>query len=361
MYENKKMRKLTFYIAFIGLSLPALAELRFPEIPSKNQPFAFKLQTEYFQTHANYEALGQYKNLPDKNYFRYIAFHPSLSYSPFPLYINFEIFANSFYGSSQTQNVRRELLFKPTAAGAGVKIFHKIKTAYIGGEFRGGIPLYSSFQQTPNEIIVGDGAYFVEPGIWLLFQPSEKFYIYLNSAFRYRFFHLSSLLFARLGGVLQFTPHVDAGMAIDSFFSLLADEYSSQPEQRRSLLKKANAGSYKFYSVNPSVFLSWAAWTELKFKPLFTKIYFHLDTLGQNYAKGFSLGLSMKLKWSAKSSIVDRRSGIRFDFNEENSSFDPEEESRSKKSRSYFEEEEDPYGEKNLNEELKQELDSLRY
>ena len=164
-------------------------------------------------------------------------------------------------------------------------------------------------------MIVGNGAYFVEPGLWFLVQPSQMFYIYLNTAFRYRSLSLSGLLLNKLGGVLK-TPNIDVGLSIDSFFSVLSDGFTNQPEQRLSFINKVNGGSYRFYSVNPSVFLSWTAWMELKFKPVSTKFYFHLDTLGQNYAKGFSCGIITQLKWHTKSSIADRRGGISFDFDE---------------------------------------------
>ena len=118
------MIKFNSYIFFICLclSLPALSELRFPEIPSKNKPLSIKLQTEYYQTRSNYLQLGNYADLPAENYFRYIAIHPSLSYSPFPLYINFEIFANNFYAFSKTLNTRREV-FRPAVLGAGLSFF----------------------------------------------------------------------------------------------------------------------------------------------------------------------------------------------------------------------------------------------
>ena len=342
-------------------SPPALSELRWPEFPSKNKPLSVSLQTEFFRTHSNYTQFGQYVDLPNENFFQYVAFSPSISYSPFLHYINFDLFANSFYASSKTLNTRRDVPFQPTVLGGGARFYYRFQSFYSGFELRGGLPLSGNFQSS-DDMILGDGAYFVEPGLWFLFQPSKMFYVYANTAFRYRMSSpsdiLSGLLFNRLGGVLQ-TRNMDAGISIDSFFSLLPDQFTDQPEKRWELIKKTNGGSYKFYSVNPSVF-SWTTWMELKFQPVFTKIYFNLDTLGQNYAKGFSFGLITKLKWSTKSSIIDRkRNTMRFDFNEED--FGDSTTKPDSKEESYFEEKEDPYNRESINKELKQELRSLRY
>ncbi|MCZ0932570.1 MAG: hypothetical protein OXJ52_05400 [Oligoflexia bacterium] len=362
---------------FITISFSALSEVRFPEIPSKSQPLSVQLQTEFFRSQANYTTFGQYVDLPENDFFQYIAFHPTVSYSPFKRYISFSLFANSFFAKSP----KHLLPFQVSLAGAGASFYHKIKTLFIGLELRGGFPLYKNFQnyQKPNKeiiigegdysedpIVVGDGAYFAEPGLWLIFQPSKIFHIYNHTAFRWRSAGLSSLLFASLGGVLE-SEFITAGLSLDTFFSLfIHDQFSTQPEQRLKILKTANAGSLKFYSVNPSV-LSATAWTEFKFKPFFTTLYVNLDTMGKNYAKGFSLGLVTKFRWSTKTSFIHKKRKnndfLNFeDFDEEETSpQEPEE-------KTYFEEEDDSSlyqmeeektKSQGMNQELKDELNLL--
>lgn len=343
-------------LAVCFFSLPALSEIRWPEIPSKNKPLSFSVQTEYFRTHSNYsdsEGLfsTKYYDLPDENFFQYIAIHPRLSYSPLPYYLNLELFANNFYAASKTENVNRTV-FRPTHIGGAFQIYHKLKTAYFGFELRGAVPLF--FRNLNDEIILTDGAYFIEPGLWFLFQPSKMFYVYYNTAFRYRMSQLSGILFNTLGGVVK-TRYTDAGMSVRTFISLNSNSQARSAEQVEQLLKTVNGGSYTFFSVKPSV-LAWTAWMELKFKPVFTKIFFNVDTLGKNYAKGFSFGMVTKLQWSTKSSFLDREEEVlRFNFDDNGY----QESSPSKKS-SYFEEEEDPYTE-DMNKELKKELKSLKY
>ena len=376
----------SFCFLFCGIiSFSTLAEVRLPEIPSKSQPLSFSLQTEFFRSQANYTRFGQYVALPENDFFQYVSFLPTLSYSPFKHYISFSLFANSFYAESEKGENRYRLPFQVSAIGAGFNVYHKIKTLFIGLELRGGLPLYKNFEnyQAPangiafgnvgngktsqEPVVVGDGAYFAEPGLWFIFQPSKMFYIYNHTFFRWRSAGLSSILFSSLGAVLE-SEFITAGLSFDTFFSLfILDRFSTQPNHRLNILKTANAGSLKFYSVNPSA-LSGTVWTKFKFKPFFTTLYVNLDTIGQNYAKGFSVGLITKFQWSTKSSYMrkKRKSSSFLDFEE----MDEKPASPQKmEEKTYFEEEDDSSlfdqaeekksKSKNINQELKDELNLL--
>ena len=363
MFKIKKLH-IFFFLFFTAISLPALSEVRLPEIPSKNKPLSISLQTEFFRTQANYISFGQYADLAEDDFFQYISFRPSLSYSPFKHYINFKLFANGFYAGSKKGDLEYQLPFRPSMVGASASFYHKIKTLFIGLELRGGMPLYKNFQ-SDTEIIVGNGAYFAEPNLWFIFQPSKMFHIYNRNSFRWRSAGLSSLVFSSVGGIIE-SKFISVGLALDTFFSLIIfDNFSNQPEQRLSLLKTANASSQKFYSVNPSV-VSGTAWTEFKFKPFFATLYVNLDTIGENYAKGFSLGLITKFKWGSQASFIDKKrknnSYLNFTGLEEE---EEEPSPRQKEKSDYFEEEDDSSlflpkeNSKNMNKELRDELNLL--
>ena len=344
------------FLSSLSMSFSALAEVRFPEIPSKNQPLYLSLQTEFFRSQANYTNFGQHVDLSDNDYFQYVSFNPILSYSPFKHYISFSLFANSFYASSGKKDKQHVLPFQVSAVGAGFKLFHKFKSLFFGFELRGALPLYKNFEnyQKPavdllqgqghgvaseNPIVVGDGAYFVEPSLWLIFRPSKTFYIYNHTAFRWRSTGLSSLLISNLGTVLK-SKFISAGLSLDTFFSLfMLDHFSNQKDSRLDILKTGNAGSLKFYSVNPSA-ISATAWSEFNFKPFFTTLYVNLDTIGDNYAKGFTLGLVTKYRWSTQRSFIHkkrkRNNFLDFEFSNEEENFNPE-----PKEQDYFEEEDD--------------------
>lgn len=344
-----------FPFILLCFSQPVLSEPNFPEIPSKRKPFSISLQTEFFHSTKNYIEWN-WDDLPDENYFQYIGFYPRIRHSPFP-YISVQIFSQNFYAMSKTLDSRRNVL-QTSLIGGGFSIYHKYRRAYLGFELKAGVPLNRGVLKNPDEMILGDGTYFAEPGVWLLLRPSRNFYLHYNSALRFRMMDLSSLWFNRLGSFLK-TRHADFGASVDSFFSIFSDDrFSSQPQTRWELLQRVNGGSFKFRSVNPSA-LSFTAWIEFKFKPVFTKLYFNQDTFGKNYAKGFHLGLITTVKWNTKSSVIKRKRKTKsFDFDE---GFEGQGSRSSSKGRSYFEEEDDPYNKEKINRELKQELRSLRH
>ena len=344
-----------FPLIFLCLSHSALSELNFPEFPSKRRPFSISLQTEFFHSSKNYIE-WKWDDLPDENYFQYFGFYPMIRYSPFS-YISVQLFSKNFYAISKTLDSRRNVL-QTSLVGGGVNLYHKYKTAYLGFELKAGVPLNRGVLVNPDEMIIEDGTYFVEPGVWLLLRPSRNFYLHYNSAFRFRMLDLSSLWFNRLGGFLK-TRHADFGASVDSFFSIFSDDkFTSQPQTRWEPLQRVNGGSFKFRSVNPSS-LSFTFWMEFKFKPVFIRLYFNQNSFGRHYAKGFNLGLITTVKWNTKSSVLKRKRKTKsFDFDE---GFSDPGSSSSSKGKSYFEEEDDPYNKEKINRELKEELRSLRY
>lgn len=346
-----------YLIAFGMLAFATVgwADFLKPDLPSKKKPLSISVKSEFFRSHSNYLELGQHKDLPDANFFQYVLFQPKISYSPFRHYINFSLFANSFYASSNSGGKSYNLPFKPSSAGASISFHQKIHSFFIGLELTGAYPLYSDFQN-PEEFILGDGAFYGEPALWLLFEPQKGFYFFNRNAFRWRGGGLSSLVFSSLGSVLD-SEFISAGLSFDMFMSFpVYDEWTTAPENRHRILESANAGSHKFYSVNPSVFKG-HGWFDFKYNFFTATVFCSLDGLGSNYAKGFSVGMMTNFKWntSSQSSFLDRRRSKKDYFNfrsKRKKTFKREGE------KSYFEEEADPYDD-DLNEELREELNLL--
>ena len=347
-------------LSLFFLSLPlAKAELRLLEVSSRNKPLVIQMQTGFYRSVSNYRGFGKYTDLPDENYFQYVEMHPKIYYTPFGFPLQFEIFMNNFYAMSQSAGVKRDV-FRPTVAGGGFSLWYKFQNLYGGLELRGGVPLYGNVYgnfHTPEEMVVGDGAYFLEPGLYAVLRPSKLFYVYSRLAFRYRMFVLSGLLLNQLGGVVR-TQHISFGLLMDSSVSATGDQFSAQPDRRHSRLNKVNGASLRFYAVNPSV-LSVVPWMEFNFRPAIFRLYVSLDVTGQTRSRGLGFGLITKLKWNTRASVAAKRKTLKYHFQQPDIRMDdpPEEE----ESGAYFKEEEDPYTKKNLNRELKEELDSLKY
>lgn len=346
-----------------------------PATSPLNKSLEISFQSEFFRSHANYSNWGEYVSLPENHSFQYILFKPQLSYSPFKKHaLRLRGFAEGFHALSQTPRQDRRLPFKLSVLGGGLDFYHKIQTLFIGLELTGAYSFHSLILNSntgglilnnpqtiiPQELVVGENASYFEPALNFIFKPSDYFSIYTRNAFRYRLNGLSSLVFSDWGAFAE-SENISAGLSLNSFFSLgFADSFSNDPERRHKALKETNAGSYKFYSVNPSV-LSGTFWLNFKYQVFDTKFYVNLDSLGKNYAKGLSLGLITSFKWiNSPGAFLDkkRKKSRYLDFGFQNS-IRPR---RVQKESSYFEEEDDPYTESRKNEgslELREELQLL--
>ena len=354
-------QSLFFTLSFFGLSLlwqaPVQASYIKPtEIPSFKKSFEASLQSEFFRSHANYTNLGQYVSLPESHSFQYILFKPKVSYSPFNKHaVRFSAFADTFYASSQTPRENRKLPFKLSVLGGSLDFYHKIQTLFIGLEVTGAYSFHSLLLNTdtgslilnspynilPEEIVVGENASYFEPALHFIFKPSIYLHIYTRNAFRYRLNGLSSLLFSDWGVVGE-SENISAGLSLNTFFSLgFFDSFSNEPEKRHQALTATNAGSYKFYSVNPSV-ISGTLWLNFKYNFFDSKLYVNLDTLGKNYAKGLTVGLITSLRFQSSTDTFlekKRRKNRYMDFGLKNSTT----RTKVQKKNSYFDESADPY------------------
>ena len=359
------MSKKYFFIALIFFAGPALAHFQTVEIPSNQKPLTVSLQSELFRSQANYTKPNTYEVLPDGHFFTSVLVRPKISYSPLRHLIRFNVFMDNIYASATRPGQASPYVFYPTSVGGGVEFYHKIQTFFMGLNLLGGYPLYKDFvNQNPPQIIVGDGAYFGEVALAFLFQPVDNFQLYNRTAFRFRGSGLSSLGMFNLGGVLD-SPYISAGLSVDSFVSIFKlDNYSGQEDFRHGLLVTSNAGSFKFYSVNPSV-ISFTGWVDFKYNVFKTKLYLNLDSWGKNYAKGLSLGLIAQWTWNTASrkSFLEKKKNR--DFGLERVLSPNRQKAPPAESSSYFKEEQDPYLEpspskkKPINSELQEELELL--
>ncbi len=336
-------------VLFFTFSSLSIGEALFPKLSSKKKPLSAYLQIEYFNTVSNYQLLGEYIDLPDKNFFNYVASNLSIDYSPI-YWFNIELFFNTMGAASQTGKELRNR-FGMTHTGIGFTFLKKMSDFQINFELKGGAPLHSIPEDT-DEIILGDGSYFINPNLWFIYQyPSKLFYLFYNINFLYRInsiyqtHALSSLLFNKFGFTFQ-TQFTDAGLSTEFFLPIIQDVYSQTPNTRWDIIDKVNGGSYKFYSVNP-VALSFTAWMKWKFHPMSINIYANVDTYGQNYAKGFTIGLITSFTWNTK---TKKQSHVDQFFRKRETS---------SKNNGYFEEEEDETSKK-INKELLEELHQLR-
>ena len=330
----------------------------FPEIPEEKETLLIQLQTEWYDSIANYKDLGKFSRLPHKNSFQYLSLDPRIKYSPWR-WLSIDLFGGLMYNrvkiyKSSENKYKFPWRFWFTSVGMGLSFHKKFQDLYLTVGIKGRAPL-NRFENTTEHIVSGDGAYHIEPDLWIIYTLSPHFaWLFYNTSFRFRTNKLSALSYHRIGGWIQ-TRHIDTGLSVNGFFPVISDGYTQRPETRWNVLDKRNGGNYKFYSVNPAV-LAFTLW--MNFKPLQylgIQVYGSLDTYGKSYGKGYTIGLLTSGKWHFKSTKSFFKKELKRFKRSEDGDVDEELEEFGEK----LEEDEMDEGpeEKNLEEEIEEESD----
>ena len=345
-------------------------KLVFPEILKEDDFISVKLHTEYFYSADNYKSFAGYDSLtPNRqNYFYYTGVFPSISYAIWPEHISAEVFINSFYATSVIQG-KSSHLFRTTALGLGVKAFKNWKNLKTGVEVLLGTP-FSKLCSNPNEIfqnqmLVGEGTCFVEPGLWVISEMSRSFAVYAGSSFKYQGVKVPGRIKYKVGAIFD-SRYMSIGTGLDGFTSINTNSVlltEKEKKLREARLNQLNAGSWRFYSPLPHRWLSFVFWLDLKYKWINSRLYFAKDTLGLNYSRGYQMGLIAKLDIKKSSKKIKRKKkSLIFDF-------ESEKKESNRKTDSYYEDSnEDIYerkrrrgiNKKELNNELQEEIHYLK-
>lgn len=295
------MKYLKFFILIIALiiSSTAVADIAFPRKISKQKPISVELQSEYFHSKANYLELGRYVDLPDKNSFSFANSRVTLGYSPWS-WLYLETFGSAvFWSQSVTNNfVRSGAGF--TDIGLGLEFAKKYKDLTAQWEVQAAY----SFETTPsldtNGIIFSDSAHWAQTSLWVSYEYKKIMYVFSNVGFKYRTAGLAGLSYYSMGGVFQ-SSFAELGFSTNLMFPLIVtDSYYQTPDKRLAILKRVNGGSYKFYSLHP-IRLSFTTWMQWKLPSVDLKVYFNLDSYGQNTARGLTAGLESRYTFNTNS------------------------------------------------------------
>lgn len=339
------MKKYFLFFAFLSFPLTLLANdtSDFPRIPDQ-KILSIDIGTEFYQTSQNYTDSGLWESLKPGAYFQYIAFKPKVTFFPFrrlSLLIKGEGMRAKSFNGNERGKLLSELHLNTYAMGLA---FHnnKRKPLYISAGLTLGGPL-NQFEENTESLVTGCGCYFVELDSLGVYDFRSLVYIFYNTKLRYRTSGLSSLWFHKAGGYFQ-TRRFNFGLSANFFFPLFLDAYQHEPKKRTLVLQRVNAGSHKFYSINPMA-LSFTGWLELKAGLAGVALYGNIDTFGKNYAKGFTLGLLARVVFSMESDPSNYKNYKHLNEpEEEGEEFFSEKEDGSKE-RDYFSEEEDPEAE----------------
>lgn len=259
--------------------------------------YDFEIETQYFKSDANYISSGNtYQALPFNQ-----------SYEIFNTYLRTRYDSSrrsSFYGHLNIANATSHGVDanRTNSSAPDAKVGYAYR-AYsenfdVIADFNVVIPFYKTNVNTDSAInaenvIEATGLLRIQRAI----DPALLF-AYFGGTFRQS---RSSLLPWGLGMELAY-PGWGLGGKLYGYQSITDDPDTSDQTQRLIVINRVNAGSYKFYSVNPSLVDS-EVYVRSKFQKTWTLTGGLGTTItGANNAAGMHAGLSLMYSWDSEPS-----------------------------------------------------------
>ncbi len=265
------------------------------------------LITEFYTTDSNYDKQGgSFESLPNDNKFTYIAAKPSFTYG-LTNKVGLSTGLTYAYGKSETSTATRT---NGAVTDANFSLYYKLatKSFYLLPQIRTSVPILT-FDPDDDKAIINEGALRVEFGAWV-----EKKFL------KHRFYFYTAYAYQG-DGRAHFAPwEVGAYNSIGRFLYggsiwgqeiISDDEFIDSPETRSNRTDQFNAGSLRFYAVNPNI-MNAKAWAGMR---IFNNFLFYLkyekSINGSNTANGQSI--LAELKWRIINPRRSRKRRLKID------------------------------------------------
>ncbi len=253
--------------------------------PPVNFPFEWQLSadSELLQTTNNLSNSGATVPLANNGEFFFVAAKFNLTYRLNPRW-QFYGGADYAYSKSSLANVDRTTGGIPYVGG-GIRYFLPIKKFELIPVFDGKLAV-NNVDAGSDDVLISDGVSKVTLGLWAL-AKFKTFIPYGFAGFVYHTDDLASPFILSLGTSLDFSPWTFFA-EINHFATAIDDTYVKTPNIRWSLVNQVNAGSYRFYSVNPIHTDVALGVTYLLTPEWYTALRFDYTLEGQRYSQGFT-------------------------------------------------------------------------
>lgn len=248
--------------------------------------FDFVLDSQYYKTTSNFDSGGEKAKLAFDNSFQIIDVNPQLRWGVMQ---DLGVRIGGNVGTSESVDpidTRTNSTFNRLDVGADYLLldYDSFQTI-LDFEYSHAM---EKVEETTDAVLNNNGASEIKPTVivrsqWGSFYP----YGYLGGNFRSE--GLSSLVTYGLGGEMRFSE-LGLGAAVKGFSSVKDDEFTNSSSRRTNVTSRVNAGSLKFYSVNPNSTAAEAFITFAMLDSVRVKFYGGADVMGSNTSQGFYAG-----------------------------------------------------------------------
>jgi hypothetical protein len=250
---------------------------------------------EYFSTDKNFNDQGKSTDLNLSNQYEAYFQNFQLIYR-YSRALRFHAGMDLDYGRSQDA-VDERTNFRLTNIQLGSE--YRFITKY--GRFTGGLEANVStynFENDTDEVILAEGS----NEVYAYFSYSKSFAhrigLYFESGYLSRDGGRSNL--AKYKGEIQLiTMPLILAAGVESFVSVTDDDWVNAPATKNNVTNRVNAGSYHFYSVNPSR-MDLLFWASYNFTPSFSvQAGYKQAVSGESTSEGQSFFTNIYYSWGA--------------------------------------------------------------
>lgn len=281
---NNLQRSLFIFVGLLFISMPAMALDSYKQF--KRDHWDFELASQFFYSEANYGAFGTgTHSLPDGNHYQLLDITFESRYVPQPTW---SMFVLGNIGNAESDDIvakRTNSSFNQAAAGIDFLIY--TGSFELVPEFLLVMP-FERVDSSSDTVLNSEGV--IELHSRLIAQKdfgSWRGYGWLG--FNYRGEGRSYLVPYGVGALLKFS-RVQWGAEILGFQSVSSDSTSGNAALRTGYINGVNAGSKKFYSVEPSLVDTQLYMNWLVSRKWMVQINGGATLAGENSAAGFHVG-----------------------------------------------------------------------
>ena len=305
------MKKITLILitAFYTLLIQASEDSFVLPINRKEKTPFIELNTEYYYTNSNYNEYSDTIHLSEisnasRAFMHYAVQDLSIGYT-MQHWIELELFLKGFWfaqSSSHSLSIITNSIKTVKRFGIALRS-HQKWGRDSGGfvpEFSFSAPIYK-VNYNSSVPIVDDGSLHFTPSVWLYFKTLNILYPYMQIGVKLRPQSVSSFVTWKVGTMLKWNIF-EWGIHYYGLWTMIKEKSYSESRKKNELLNYTNAGSLKFLSSNPGV-MGFTSWLGLNLYNLSLRLSGDIDIFGQNYAKGYSVMLSIIFQIEPKRKI----------------------------------------------------------
>lgn len=307
---------------FFLLGLTSVAATAEP-LPTHIQEWTFSDYFTYFRSNSNYINGGtSTTSLPQDGTFTTAQDTLAIDYDAFP---NVRFSASLGYGYSNANNDSSAFTDSGlTEFSAGAQYWWRHPDWALVPNLKFGYPFYRIDVNNPqtSSALISNAAAWGEGGAWGIFYL-RPFAIYGYLGFRYQDGGQSAVMPVDVGASYRF-PLARVRIGIRGESTIINDNYTNTPLLRLNEANTVDAGSLKYFSLNPTVFEGYG-----EFDWIFTREWeagagFAQTFYGSNAAQGWTLEAMVRFRLpSSKSQTSDATSsGPQPNFEEDINKYD---------------------------------------